>query len=500
MPSLTGTAVSKISTQGMQLTALLGAGGPCLYLLLSQVVGLNPRICVYAAAYVFVSILFIYMYSFGEAVDVLSPGIGVVLLLFLYSISSAIYGESFSQTNYGYGLTDHVMALYYVSCLLGLIGFAIGILLVKKMVSWIPWDRTVPLLSLDDAVARRKFVAYGVIIGLCLFPFVAPSFNLASIPSYAERALELRVERMSSSASGLRAVFLVEMPITIILSGATLLAFRARSGLARSAGALLFLVFVTRNMLAGWRGIVVSALLIPVCFFHYRIRPIRLPLAIVLGGVLYLFVNTLPILRNTSNPIDMLQLLLHEVGTNGFRFAAIANSGELLVGTNLMRLIGGIEYSDTFYTHGSSILTELAVFVPRALMEARPLPLAERFVDEFYHGIREAGGGYGFFILQEGYWAFGLLGVFLSMLFYGGTLQAFYEWFVRNKHRDFSVVLYASMYAVLVLSSVRTGIIGSYKGALMSLIPFLIVWALPSVRFSFPARNGMSVPGGARAP
>ena len=79
-----------------------------------------------------------------------------------------------------------------------------------------------------------------------------------------------------------------------------------------------------------------------------------------------------------------------------------------------MELITGIRAGRTSYTYGSSVITEFLVFIPRAVYPNRPLPLSERFVDIFYPGVREAGGGHGSFYLQEGYWALGVPGYLFS--------------------------------------------------------------------------------------
>ena len=75
---------------------------------------------------------------------------------------------------------------------------------------------------------------------------------------------------------------------------------------------------------------------------------------------------------------------------------------------------------------------------PKGFYENRPLPMAERYVDTFYPGVLESGGGYGFFYIMEGYWALGFFGVVALMCVYGWFLNSFFHWCKANITSDAS--------------------------------------------------------------
>jgi oligosaccharide repeat unit polymerase len=172
------------------------------------------------------------------------------------------------------------------------------------------------------------------------------------------------------------------------------------------------------------------------------------------------------------------KVLRENVGASGLAFASLSSSGELAVGQNLMRLISGIQLGETNFTFGASVVSDVLVFLPRSVYPGRPLPLSEKFVEVFYPGVLESGGGYGFFILQDGYWAFGIAGVFIFMLAYGWAVQRIYLAFMKHLTSDLAVFAYSAVYSAIVLAAVRTGTLGSFKGAMINAMPFIVLWLL----------------------
>jgi oligosaccharide repeat unit polymerase len=107
--------------------------------------------------------------------------------------------------------------------------------------------------------------------------------------------------------------------------------------------------------------------------------------------------------------------------------------------------------------------------------------MAERYVSTFYPGVLESGGGYGFFYIMEGYWAFGFVGVFLTMGIYGGLLNVFYRWCRVNMNCDAMAILYGIAIYPLAMYAVRSGLIISIKTMLMDVLPIAVVMCLPGL-------------------
>ena len=437
----------------------------------------NSLLWPYVALYFVIAAGFLYCYSIFQPIDVFNPMLGLFVLLFLYSFASGLYVDQFGVMYFGEAASSRVQATYYLACTVGLLGLGFGCLLGIN-----PRESTAIGGRYDDLgkgapnpQLLRKAVICGIVALVLFWPWVSTQFNFLNVSSYAERALSMRVERMGNAAAGPQDVFLSQIPAMYILSAATLLIFGAKRLWARAVGVGVCGSYLVANTLAGWRGVVVTGLLIPVVYYHYRIKHISVRAAILGGALVYLFVNGLSVVRFTSDPTEMILALRENVSGNGLAFARLTASGELVVAHNLMRLISGIEAGEAHFTYGRSIITELAVLIPKSIYPNRPLPLSEQFVETFYPGVLEAGGGYGFFILQDGYWAFGIPGVFLSMVFYGWITQRIYSYFVRRRDNDIAVLCYSAVYAAIVMAAVRTGMIGSLKAAAVNAIPFVFL-------------------------
>jgi len=444
--------------------------------------GAGLRFGLFVSIYLMIAYLFITRYKGSGSLDLFGPAPGFVFLLFLYSVASALFVESVGATNFGYLINASVMTTYYISCILGLAGISAGMLVAQRYENFFDYTAIMRRFRIDNHTFYKKLILYGIAVAIVFSPFIYTSFNFTEVPSYAERALKLRIERRALLASGLYEFFLSIIPLTLILCMTTLLMIRAKAIWAKFLGVAIFGSYILANMLGGWRGVVISAATIPLIFYHYRVKRISKTKAVIVLVLAYLFINGLSLVRFTSDPKQMLEAMHEEILDQGFRFIDFKSSGELLVGTNLMRLISGLEDGETDFTYGSSVVTELLVFVPRAIYPNRPLPMSEEFVNVFYPQVHSAGGGYGFFMLQEGFWAFGLVGVFLFLFIYGWSAQVVYQWFKKNMQYDCVALLYSGIYTSLVLSAVRTGLIGSYKTALMNVLPFLLLVYLPPIK------------------
>ena len=433
------------------------------------------RFWLFGAAFALVALLAVRADRRDRELDVFAPLLPSIVLLYLYVSSSALYATETGTTLYGDPVGRDVMRTFYLASLVGLTGLSVGYLLGRSRPASLPgWLRIDP--SFTDADFLRQLRWMVPALGLLCLPWVLEAFDFVRVRPYAETALEGRLlKREQGSGQPLAEVFLQQVPLVLLMALGILLVFRSRRASWKIVGAGLVGAHAATALLGGQRGVLMMAGTVVLVFVHYRVHRLR---GWTLAGVFasgYLVVNALSFVRLTSDPAEMLSLLRTAWEGGDLRFLALSQSGEFAVGQNLMRLISAIQDGQVGFTWGSSVVTELLVFVPRAVLPSRPLPLAEQFVEVFYPGIREIGGGYGFFYLMEGYWALGLPGVFLFMTAFGWSVSVVYRAFTEGRMTDFQALWYAYALYALVLSSVRTGIIGAFKAALLASIPFLLV-------------------------
>ncbi len=408
--------------------------------------------------------------------DVFRPFIGLAALLYLYSISTPLFISATNVTYWGETVDARDLATYYVACLAAITGLSFGTVLASHA------DRHhgVPVIhKFPDQYQRRLLVVAAVVTGILGLPFIIGKFDPTAATSYGDVALSLRVDRLADRASGPKEILFEIIPSTIVLCAATAILFDSsrRFFLRVFAGSLIVLYGMT-SVLSGWRAQLMVAVLIVGIFFHYRVRPFRWTTTLIGAVLIYVLINGLSVVRASSNPVEMFAALLSAIDDRGLQFLAIEQSGELAASTNLLRLIHGIEAGETHYGWGTIALGQIAAFLPRAVLPDRPNFGSELFVKTFYPGVFESGGGYGFFVVQDGYWDFGLLGVVLYCAIYAYFIERIYRALCYRFHMDLVVFLYALLYSQLVLSLIRSGIFAAIKGALIVASPILLLLVL----------------------
>ncbi len=410
--------------------------------------------------------------------DVFQPYIGTAVLLYLYSLSTLMFVREAGLTYYGESVAIADLQTYRWACLLAMAGLALGTTFANTAPNY--WHRPQSHQTRDQT---KTWLQAAAVLGLVALPMIGEKFLPWSATSYADTALSLRVNRMADQSAGLQEVFLEAVPTTWVLCAATVLLFdRCRAPYLRLLAGLLLMAYVMTTLLSGWRGQLMVALLLVVIYFHYRVRSISL-LEVALGGFsIYLLINVLSVARASANPFEMLQFLLSEIGDRGFEFLALQQSGELATSTNLLRLIEGIRSGEANFGWGTIGLGQLAAFVPRTLLPERPEIASEMFVKVFYPGIFESGGGYGFFMPQDGYWDFGLPGVFVYCAIFAFLTERGYRWLRQRFAVDLFVFLYALLYSQLVLSVIRSGLFASFKAGLIAALPVLLLLGWFSLR------------------
>lgn len=405
--------------------------------------------------------------------DVFRPFVGLVVLLYLYSVSTLLFVQETGATYYGESVAAQDLATYRLACWVAGLGIAAGTLIAQS----------VPVKSngvaAEGGQQRTLLVLIAACVAILAAPFVAAKFSPWLATAYGDVAFSVRLERLADQTAGVKEVLLEVLPITIILCGCTVLMMDSRRSwfLRALAGVVIGLYFAT-TLLSGWRSQLMGATLLVGVYFHYRVRPFR-PYEMVLGGaIVYVLINVISVIRATSAPMEMIGLLANAYSDRGLQFLALGQSGELATSTNLLRLIAGIRLGESQFELGSVTLGQIAAFVPRPLMSARPPLASELFVMTFYPGVLESGGGYGFFMVQDGYWDFGVPGVFVYCLIYAFFVEVMYRQFRARLSSEIAVFAYALLYAQLVLGVVRSGIFSSLKAAVIALLPIVALTAL----------------------
>lgn len=452
-----------------------------LFFLSTILITLDELFWAYSSAYLAISLMpKAFRGRADDVADPFEPYFGLTILFYLYSISTIQYVEMNQSTYYNESVNYSALIKFAIACLMGQFGMVIGVLLSSNS-----YDKSYRKISQIEDPGIVMLLKPALFIAILMIPFYYEKFNFLNVVSYAEVAFSTRVDRMQDEAAGIKDVILKDPYTLIVLCVCTYYMFRKQSIFIRILSALTFLAYLLTSMLSGWRGQLIFALLLPVIYYHYKVRAISI-LYIITGGVaIYVLVNALSIMRAAPNAdLETMVTVLHDnMVDSGMLFLQLSSSGELATSTNLLRLIMGIENGETDYYMGGQLISQIGAFVPRALWQGRPPLASELFVQIFYPGVYESGGGYGLFFHQEGYWDFGFFGVTLYALILTWIIRKLYFNLILKNGSSIGVFLYAVLYGQLVLSVVRSGFLSSVKASILSSLPLLILILATKLHF-----------------
>lgn len=447
----------------------------------------SAKIYAYSITYWIVAVYVLATIWNRISIDPLSPPIISYVLLFLYSIASAANAGLNGKTIYGDTFSIEVLDKYYIACMFGCTGLGIGFVLSKDR----SFNRFFPHFlrrNTDNATFFNRVWPWITLVGISLVPYLRKGFDITNIQSYGDTAFLSRVLFMQQGADqGIKEYLTYQAPLSLVIVLGILLLFRGKTITKPIGLAILGLHFACLFLGGSRTGIAFLACMLLV-FINYRVKKIRLSVVVAIACVGLLMINVVSVLRVTSDPSKMVEAATQLATSDNQQALNLANSGELLTGQNLLRLIKGIDNNETNYTYGSSIASEFLVFIPRGVLSNRPLTRAEDFVDTFYPGVLESGGGYGFFYIMEGYWAFGFAGVLMLMAGYGFLINGFYHWCMNNITSDAVAIIYGLCIYPLAMYSVRSGLILSIKTMFMYVVPLLIIMCLPNLISYFKNR------------
>ena len=307
-----------------------------------------------------------------------------------------------------------------------------------------------------------------------MFPDLLRSLDPQRAIAYSEMGGMIRLVWAADEYSGI-ILYVQDLPYILLISAIFLRLGEKKTSVWNLVFVILVVLSTVVILKSGGRGsLIVNGFLI-LSFYHYYVKPLRLPLLLLAAVPLYLVGVTIPHVRSVT---DLQTMFLHAISliSDNPDFLLLNNVGELAAPSgNLLILVDGIKGGAENYTWGYSILTEFATFIPRFLFSGRPLTLPEQFTQKFLSDLYWSGKGAGFFILMEGYWTLGIIGVLLEMIVWGAVVGAMYSVFKRNMRRRPALLLYSLIYPTVVVFSVRTGLIGSLKSALMTAAPIVLV-------------------------
>lgn len=211
-------------------------------------------------------------------------------------------------------------------------------------------------------------------------------------------------------------------------------------------------------------------------------KPFRLFLPLVIA---FIFMNWLGLVRGESyeNFIDLINLLVIktiELGESGQLITGLfytITSGQFVVPFEVLpQLMRTLSFSQDYWL-GWSIPQSLSLLVPTFILESRPLPLANWYMDIFYgdnYGLNE---GRQFFFLGEAYLNFGWFGFIIWGLLISGIIHYFTK--QRQHGTPYWELAFRSLFFGSIVTFIATDTTGFFVSFLKGIgfVPIIFAFA-----------------------
>ena len=419
---------------------------------------------------------FLFFYLKKEKFDFFSPYFLYPIIFFIYSYAGILFYNEYQSDIFGNYLGENIGLKYLQTCLIGLFGFYFGFYFVSKYKI-----QTKIIPSVNKKVFNYFIIFYCILSLIVNFNGIYSQFDIFHIKSYGDISFDSRINLRNNKEEALIEILFQTTPIFLFIYFC-FESFKKSNFLFKYLYITPISLLLISSFLSGTRAVFVSYLLF--IFFYLYFKTDKLKSISIYTGIFYLFsaiftyliINILPIIRSSSSFSEMYILFESFYNQYGFTFLKLQNSGELQTSINLQKLQHEIINNNQNYTYGLNLLNDLFVFIPRIFFENRPLPTSELFASKYYNDIYTQGGGMGMFVLIDGYWSFGNIGVFISCFLFSIFLLTIYNSISRSLNNNpTSIFIFIIYFQSFMISSVRGGMLLSIRSFFLGIFVFYLI-------------------------
>lgn len=309
------------------------------------------------------------------------------------------------------------------------------------------------------------------------------NFSIFNLLTYSDVAFSERLIYRDNVFAGIKNVFVI-MP----LSSVFIFLFIKKIFNSKSYKKVFF-IFILLNLFipflySGSKSAILFFFLSLFYYFHARVKSIS-KIIIFFGSIIAIFsLEFISKIRGMITEIFNYKTYSKEFFENIFD---LSKSGEFAVSQNLLILIEGIKDGTTEFLGLNGLINNLLSYIPRFIFNDRPEDVALLFAKTFQPAIFERGGGLGFYIIQEFYWYFGLIGIYFSAIFWGYFTNKVSNFFLKRSNSDIYFMCWIIFLYNVVFISTRTGILLIPKVILLMYLPifitFIMTYLLTNLKF-----------------
>lgn len=406
-----------------------------------------------------------------RTIDIINPVYAFTGIFLCYSISGYIYNKDF--------YFEHVNTTFIIANILGLLTFLCIFLVTSNALSK-NRKKTIPQPNLKSF---RIILITFVLLYTLLDPEPLLDFIRFDPKPYTETAFRSERTAATGPLGFVKEVYIHCLIFLLLLPQLSI----GRVSYLRLLIVALYVVFTIKG---GSKGPLIYCFLILLINYNYNFKRVNGILVILLVIILIPLFSVFTHVRYVSSITGMFEIGAKLLVENP-RLALPIAFGEFTGPTGILFKIIDYTGSSNAFNYGSRWLDELLVYIPIAILPDRPLPISEYYVQSFLSNAPK-GYGAGWYILADGYWAFGHAGIVIMISFFA-FLSALMHWFyLSNKNNPLFMLGYPYLYFLFFITSIRTGIFGTLKVAMMYTIVLVVIYFISHILTSVSRTNGCS--------
>lgn len=412
-----------------------------------------------AKSYAYImSVVLLYLFGLNQKeFDILNPYHGISVLHILYSSAAVLYAAKNMSIPYGDYISNETADYFLIICFVSQLGIVVGNFAHNRLkFNYRAFDNE---FNLDGGGGFSVLIFLFII--LCLTQLNA--LDIFNTVSYADRVLDDNLTKRSVSTSGLVDFYNICSQTLLVYMSLYFIHNKNASLLVRWASFIVIFLLFAKYVLSGDRANAVMVFVCILAYVNYFVSRVSIRSSLVITVIGYIAFNALSILRNTSNPLAMIGIFTEYYSDIGLEFLSIDKSGELQAGSNLLKLVKEVDFGGQSFLFGANAFQSVMTFIPRFLIDQRPEFGNVNFVRQFYPETYAMGGGNGYFLPMDGYWDFGVFGVFVLMLIYSIFCIKVYFKFLRSGKNTLTIFLYSIFYSQMIIFSMRSGVYAAVK-------------------------------------
>lgn len=421
--------------------------------------------------FIFITVMFTILIMFinrnykqRSAQDGLEAGNIFALSYFIYTTIGA-----WDRLLVPYDAYSKIMYIYYFSVVIGYISFAFGYNVLSINNTKIKANEIENLSNIKRE--RKTLVMYIIGMIFMLLCFIEKDLIITMITkfgsglSYVKYSARAERTAISGLLSALESYFIIFVLVFSFYG----MFFNKK---VKPLNFIPIIILGVYFLASGGRSVLLYIVLFILVFINYCYKLIPFKRVLIIFSIGMFLMIAIGHLRAANSISGMIDILTNP--NNNYLFK-IQSSGEFsnTAGT-FLNIVEAINNHLMSFNFGYTYIVDLLVFIPVFLYPNRPLPWSEQYMKIFYPAAA-TGTGHGWYILNDGYMSFGILGIAIELFLFGMLLACIYKVFVRNSHSALMKCLYSVLLAYILLS-IRTGVAASIKNYLIEVFPLILLY------------------------